>query len=575
MTELYLQKTGSTWHRVHFDASQNGFKLTRENPYFTQSESYTLDVTLPTDIIANRQFFQNLQRMERTKRPPVMKCRLLVDNIPVLCGSAKVIQVTEQQVKVQLFGGRSEVNFLSTENKDYIDELPLGTRHILPPPDLAFYSDISTGLPYSSAYVFNETSGDFVDSLCACHPQLTGIMRLMLAYYGFSMQSGFLDEEPWNRLYIVSALHTLDVAHKLPHWTVKEFFEEFCNFFCVTPLIDQEAMTVEFVVNSEFLGRDGMTVSLEPVDEYKADISEDEEAASLMGSTVEFDLSGSSSHDYDCLAEKVRQGVPRKNYVSLAELNSEVALLDAETRRQYMHCAPGVEMISWVRQEDSQYNREWEDMEWADLMKPLDRGTEKKVSLKIVPVAIGHEDVYLKNATQNTHRKYHGVATLESPSPDETPYPWEDGDGNMKMPAVQDFITGEESVTKEEKEDRMQVMFDDAKRFERLRKNAQEYRLGFIDWRYKTCSERKTHGHWSLSLNPTEGAAHYLGELHLNGYTFNMKAKHTFRFIANRMPDPRCIFLIRNKQFACEKIEATVNADGFDKLMTGYFYEML
>jgi hypothetical protein len=54
-----------------------------------------------------------------------------------------------------------------------------------------------------------------------------------------------------------------------------------------------------------------------------------------------------------------------------------------------------------------------------------------------------------------------------------------------------------------------------------------------------------------------------------------MKARHTFRFLADRMPDPRDIFIVRGKHYACEKIEASVKADGFDRLMTGYFYEML
>ena len=56
MTELYLQKDGGMMTRVYFDGSGTGFKLTRENPYFTQAESYTLDLILPMDIIENRSF---------------------------------------------------------------------------------------------------------------------------------------------------------------------------------------------------------------------------------------------------------------------------------------------------------------------------------------------------------------------------------------------------------------------------------------------------------------------------------------------------------------------------------------
>ena len=45
--------------------------------------------------------------------------------------------------------------------------------------------------------------------------------------------------------------------------------------------------------------------------------------------------------------------------------------------------------------------------------------------------------------------------------------------------------------------------------------------------------------------------------------------------MAEEMPDPTGIFIIRNKRYGCEKIEANITSDGFDKLMTGYFYEML
>ena len=563
MTELYLQKTGSTWHRVYFDTSQSGFKLTRENPYFTQSESYTLDVTLPTDILDNRQFFQNMQRIDRTKRTPVMKCRLLVDNIPVLCGSAKVTQVTEQQVKVQLFGGKSEVNFLSTENNEHIDELPLGTRHVITnPSDLAFYSDISTGLPYSHSAIINETSGDIVDELEACHPQLVGTMRLMLSHYGFVMKTGFLDEEPWSKIYIASAMHTLDIAHKLPHWTMKEFFEEFCNFFCITPLIDQEAMTVEFVANSEFLGRDGMTVRLEPVDEYQADISEDEEAASLMGSTLAFTLSSSASHDTDCLDDSVREALPVQEYPSKGEMETGWAAMSPELRRTKIFVSPMRRMISWVY---NYQDTEYEKKEYVDQFRPLDRGTEERKELRIVPVAMARGEQY---AAQT----YHGMPTMENPAGDETPhYWWDDEDNTLRTPTVQEIITGEQDAKKADKEDIMQVMFDDGSYSDVTPTRRRS--LGFTDITFRAGWHR-AQSLWSLSLNPAD-ADYYLGQLHQNGFSFNMKARHTFRFIADRMPDPRSIFLVRNKRFACEKIEATVIADGFDKLMTGYFYEML
>ena len=97
--------------------------------------------------------------------------------------------------------------------------------------------------------------------------------------------------------------------------------------------------------------------------------------------------------------------------------------------------------------------------------------------------------------------------------------------------------------------------------------------VGFTDSDYKPQFEGASHQNWSLSLKPTK-AAHYLGQLHDNSYSFLMKAKLAIKFLSEEMPDPTCIFIIRNKRYGCEKIEANVTSSGFDRLMTGYFYEM-
>ena len=128
MTELYLRKGEGQWQRAYFDTSVSGIKLTRENPYFTQSESYTLDVTLPMDIMENRNIFGNLQRIDRSKESMKLKCLLRVDNFEVMHGTASVIQVTDREVKIQLLSGDSELN--SKAGNVYLDELDLGVMAV-------------------------------------------------------------------------------------------------------------------------------------------------------------------------------------------------------------------------------------------------------------------------------------------------------------------------------------------------------------------------------------------------------------------------------------------------------------
>ena len=147
---------------------------------------------------------------------------------------------------------------------------------------------------------------------------------------------------------------------------------------------------------------------------------------------------------------------------------------------------------------------------------------------------------------------------------------------------IQEYIEGEASIEKKDKEDRLQVMFmDDVKQpcyfHDGIRNVDEELSVdaGFTDYQYKKAHKSGTqHNLWALSLNKCE-ATYYLGQLHENGFTFNLDAKYCIKFLSKEMPDPTKVFIIRNKRYGCEKIEAQIDSQGMQQLMTGYFYEML
>ena len=47
------------------------------------------------------------------------------------------------------------------------------------------------------------------------------------------------------------------------------------------------------------------------------------------------------------------------------------------------------------------------------------------------------------------------------------------------------------------------------------------------------------------------------------------------KFIANRIPSVYAVFLIRNKRYACKKLEVQFGAEGMEKVVNGYFEEIL
>ncbi|MBR6319162.1 MAG: hypothetical protein IKR50_01820 [Prevotella sp.] len=599
MTELYLQKDGTTaWQQLWPDTAQS-IKLTRENPYFTQSESYTLDVTLPMDILQNRSFFQNIQRMERSKQPQHMKCRLVVDNHPVLTGTARVTQVTQESVKVQLLGGNSEANLKGGQL--YIDEMDMGVNEVSPLQPAGYDNYNAAGVRFVCMQAWDETKGEVANQKTvfwestqqgttrhpmtshlegsAPQPNLLDVLMRVIEQMGYTPGSIFPWQEPWKNLYVASAKATRQLAHALPHWTAKEFLDELCQLFNCTLKVDPVAMTIGMESNIAFFGN-AQTKELAPCNEYTADVADDNddsEAQSLANANIGYALSSSSAHDYDCLTEAIRGNAPRLTYENSLLLALAYSAMDAAVRRRYIFECPEGKFVDW-RDEDGGVSQ----LVAVDILAPLMRNNAGENSLremKIVPVAIT-EDAKGKFVWQvNNVTNVYGIAfrslSLENPTGDEL----ETIDGGTGAD-IQDLITGEAEIEKKaEKEDLMQVFFvedveqtatayiddeDESRNFTAL--------MPMTDYRYKVKGDN--HRRWSLSLNPTD-ADYYLGQLHVNGFSFNVKAKHVFRFLADRMPDPRDIFIVRGKRYGCEKIEANVNADGFDKLMTGYFYEML
>lgn len=586
-TLLYLNNT-----QVYPDGKQQ-IKIVRENPYFTQSESYTLDVTLPMDILENRDFFQNIQRIERSKNTSAMSCRLVVNNKPLLQGSAKVTQVTEKEVKVQLIGGLSEVKFLSNENQTYIDEMEGPFTYMqgvcMPAYDETYEDQVNKWEGGTQPFIV--ALNDYLHE--AVQPNLVGLMKEVLAQQGFTITENCTDRAPWNCLYIASAKRASHIVHALPHWTVREFVTEYCNFFNCSFITDQVARTVRIVSNGDFFGSARYT-GIVPVDEYTVEMSDEESGHSIGSDNIRYDMSGSPEHDYDIIPDNVRDSAPVKEYPSLNEARTAYGRMSDDERKRYIFKTPIGLFVGWEHsmKEETGADETISEFLQIDVFGPLirDNESENETLLKICPVAISSTileyhsvNEYFGGGSYPPGKHPWRYISLENPTGNEYNR-WGDNVDDPTVPTaetstIQDYIEGEVSIEKSEKEDRMQVFFVDDVIMSSVSyegwDNGQsiDALMPFTDFLYKRMYSA-SHRQWSLSLNPT-AAEHYLGQLHQNAYTFDMKAKYCVKFLADEMPDPTQVFIIRNKRFACEKVEALIDEQGLQQLVTGYFYEML
>ena len=81
-----------------------------------------------------------------------------------------------------------------------------------------------------------------------------------------------------------------------------------------------------------------------------------------------------------------------------------------------------------------------------------------------------------------------------------------------------------------------------------------------------------------MSLFP---AAEYtnIGNFHNRGIKIrrNVNGNNEIRveFPFDGKPDPKKIFVIRNRKFICDRIEMNITGEGISPMKTGYFYEVV
>lgn len=603
MTELYLNDT-----QVVFDNSES-VKITKENPYFTQSGTYTLDVSIPMNCPENRLFFSNLQRLDVSKSGmKKMDARLIADNHLLLSGSATINSVTDETIKVQLVGDNSDVNFISSAEEVYIDEIDMGTteRKLVwndwdgtAPGDVSqyvfmpVYDETNSRVNNAaSVRVLEGGSATLTLSDLAPMPNLLTVLKKVIGYFGYAVTVNELDVSPWNRIVIANARKCSSLRLALPHWTVKEFLQEIQYFFNCTVIFNSYTKQAEIRSNKDYF-TSMQPVAYESVDEYTAEVDEDggDSGECLANANIRFDASGSPAHEYDIVDDELLDSYPHEEHESSAELDKSVLVGGSSPllRRVY-DCGDGV--FIYGGRNEYNYCSLRQINQFGSLIR--DKESDEFIDMRICPVAVTTEHTAsAKYYNGSEYVSFEGpvqMPTLECTAPYEKYIIHADGsvtqaDDDYYIDPIWDALTAEGESTESEMEDRIQVMFIDEKK--QYIGNPEDtdtaclcpYPMGFTDHIDKAVSLENmgftnTHSPWSLALKATSAQC-YLGQLHANNYTVDTRTEYQIDFEADDIPDVSRIFIFGNKRFVCKKLEMQIGSLGRDRIIKGYFHEML
>lgn len=612
-------------HRA-YPISTSSIKVTYANQYVTDDGEYTYDITFPMDILANREIFKNVSRFEVAKNiAKYDDCKLYVDSRIIMSGVGTILSVNQNEVKLQIVGGKSRIKFNEKLTKHYIDELDLGIadkpgytvdkgwsqgfKNIQKINDIyRLDDDKSKFLGVEGKWCFvpvrdetNDMIANFVGvdktkqfigynapfiMNLAVQPNLMRIFRKVVEYEGYTLNRNDYDCKPWNLLYIASAYKTRELRKALPHWSSYTFIEEFRKLFNATIVFDDILKTCSVINASELTTTD--SIKIEPMDEYTTDYDEDGSISTSSTANLEYNLGGSANRgSYEVISKKVFENFENfhSEEISLDNQFVSTTLLWSEKKKRQTIIENFGDYYIYV--EDENGKKSWK---LAGVWSPLirDKSSEDYVDLNISPAAQVVEDINFK--TGLLEDKYYEKRCLLSIPNDKEPDSKEsdvDDDG-FSYTSVQDAIDDESTLDKsEDDQECMNIFFILPGRVQiggpnqtslswvgnksRWPQFLTDYRIN-ADYRYSGIADI-FYDFYSLSLRKKrEIGTTCLGSLHDNGLRIDNKNCMEIKFKSDEIPDPSKIYIIRNKKFVCAKIEMEVKDDAIEPIYTGYFY---
>lgn len=613
-------------HRA-YPISTSSIKVTYANQYVTDDGEYTYDITFPMDILANREIFRNVSRFEVAKNiAKYDDCKLYVDSRIIMSGIGTILSVNQNEVKLQIVGGKSRIKFNEKLTKHYIDELDLGIadkpgytvdkgwsqgfKNIQKINDIyRLDDDKSKFLGVEGKWCFvpvrdetNDMIANFVGvdktkqfigynapfiMNLAVQPNLMHIFRKVVEYEGYTLKRNDYDCKPWNLLYIASAYKTRELRKALPHWSSYTFIEEFRKLFNATIVFDDILKTCSVINAAELTTAD--SIKIEPLDEYTTDYDEDGSISTSSTANLEYNLGGSANRDsYEVISKKVFENFEsfHSEEISLDHQFVTTTLLWSEKKKRQTIIENFGDYYIYV--EDESGKKKWK---LAGIWSPLirDKSSEDYVDLNISPAAQVVEDINFKTALIGEDKYYEKRCLLSMPNDKEPDSKESDiDDDGFSYTSVQDAIDDESTLDKtEDDQECMNIFFILPGRVQiggpnqtrlswvgmksRWPQFLTDYRIN-EDYRYSGIADI-FHDTYSLSLRKTrEVGSTCLGSFHNNGLRIDNKNSMEVKFKSDEIPDPSQIYIIRNTRFVCAKIEMEVKDDAIEPIYTGYFY---
>lgn len=593
MTELYLNA-----YPAILDKSAS-IKVVFENPYFNKSSTYTYNISLPlSECEENQLIFKHINRADVAKRTQTLKAVLISDNIVLINGTAVVTEITETKVQVQLLSGNSELNFFTSGDKLYINEMNLGYS-VYPPEDFVpgHETDVYFAeYPKTSCVwfpIYNESADEIYNRLAANYiisgdkwiesyhhydavyykwcvqPYLCTIIKKIIDQIGYTLVENQIEETIFKNLFICNATVTPNFADTLPHWTVNEFFTELERFLGLVVVVDDGTRTIRIMFSPNFYESDNCVYIDKVIDEFNAKIDK-EETTDVTNGNVGYSFSSSEANKYKRIDTEIMKKAKMNNYISYNELYEEYNEMNQYDRDSCIFVAEGKHYIDFT--EDGVNHKLKEVNQYRDLMNSPEK-LDLDIELKFVPVAMCRQEVevYAPGTIFDENLLWKGVTAIPSM------------DGGVFSPrtnadhvVIQQEIEGN-GIEEKYTPDTIQLAFNDGKHraISGPEDKSHLYPVPFTDCSEDISGYGVNFPSWSLKLVTSTDVKSVGSEIYSKMKKVNTTVEETKKFISDKIYDPKLMFIIHNKKYVCKMIEIEANISGIVPLQQATMYELL
>lgn len=585
------------------------FDFVSESRLFSDSDGYTFNMTFPLrGCPQNVEIFGYLHRADIHKHTKLLECHIIAPKF-YRTGALVITSADESEVTAQFIANATPDGTDSPLDTLYIDELDLGKypetdpSKIKPSQALNGTSDSGTldavCLPWRTEQ-YDVVNNRFVD-LANWHgetrrlswqPKLYYILRRVATQAGYTTDFRRIEVIPkWRKAIICNTLPGVwgitDFAAALPHWTVREFFEQMGLFMQGVFRIDEQAKTIGFDTYTHILSGAGVTVLDRVIDEYTSEIDREAEDGDFLPTkrvkytdnsatiwkywfcpwvfkskspvwapgrveTVE-QLSG-DMHYGDSDGHRHLIGGGSGNLVYCAEIDTwfsprtvivySAGHTDDDTAQQY----PYAKYIQW---------------EPVNIFAPKDYNEDDNyTTLDVCPATVDYDltgkIIWLPLSSGDDSSS----GTLDTEYFDQTERP-----KGLRLPNGV-WLSSEIVVSYDRPQHDIETHSED--------NSSEFFSQIFIAFQNPDVDKRP----WPLvdvdvagKIYSTERFCRLNGQL--SDY-IDPKVKYTFQFIADSIPDAESLFYIHGQQYICRKITVSMSASsGMGKVMTGEFYRVV